>query len=100
MLSISGVLTPALLMSANGGTHTTWEDVAVMRTLPSSVVCVMQLMFAKRLDCAQLPRWMVLIPAHRSARMLCCSQLAFEIGKGNVVPRGAHFSIVRWSVSC
>ena len=30
---------PGFCVGANGGTHTTWEDVALMRTIPNSVVC-------------------------------------------------------------
>ena len=30
---------PGFCAGTNGGTHTTWEDVALMRTIPGAVVC-------------------------------------------------------------
>ena len=31
---------PGFAVGHNGGTHTTWEDVALMRMIPQSVVCI------------------------------------------------------------
>lgn len=82
---------PGFTVGANGGTHTTWEDVALMRTIPNSVVC-------DAADDTQL-EWIIrkfaamegihYVRANRKAAANIYSPAStFEIGKGNIVRTG------------
>ncbi len=89
---------PGFTVAANGGTHTTFEDVAIMRTLPGAVVC-------DAADDAQL-EWIVrtfatmgqgvhYVRANRKpVRNVYEAGSTFEMGKGNIVREGSDVLIV------
>ena len=88
---------PGFTVGANGGTHTTWEDVALMRTIPDAVV-------VDGADPVQT-EWVVReFSKSRGIHYLRCGRKAsykvyeegstFELGKGNVIRRGTDVLIV------
>lgn len=88
---------PGFCVGVNGGTHTTWEDVALMRTIPGAVVC-------DPADETQL-RWLVAqfsqmkgihyIRANRKAvRNVYKAGSTFELGRGNLLRSGDDVLIV------
>ncbi|MBM6774434.1 transketolase family protein [Olsenella profusa] len=88
---------PGFCVGTNGGTHTTWEDMALMRTIPGAVVC-------DAADETQM-RWIVAefaklegihyIRANRKAvRTVYESGSTFELGKGNLLREGSDVLIV------
>lgn len=88
---------PGFAVGANGGTHTTWEDVALMRTIPGAVVC-------DAADEVQL-EWIIrafaesdgihYVRATRKAvRNLYAEGSTFEMGRGNVVHPGSDVLVI------
>lgn len=88
---------PGFCVGTNGGTHTTWEDVALMRTLPGAVV-------VDAADETQL-RWIVhefanctgihYVRANRKAvRDVYEPGSTFELGRGNLLREGTDVLIV------
>lgn len=88
---------PGFCVGTNGGTHTTWEDMALMRSIPGAVVCDVA-------DEAQL-RWVVAefastegvhyVRANRKdVRNVYEPGSTFEIGKGNLLVQGSDVLIV------
>lgn len=88
---------PGFAAGMNGGTHTTWEDVALMRMIPGSVVC-------DAADEVQLA-WIIkafsrLTGVHyvRANRKDVYSiyepNTTFELGKGNILRQGKEILIV------
>lgn len=82
---------PGFTVGANGGTHTTWEDIALMRMIPHVLVC-------DAADDVQL-EWIIrnFIPldgihyvrANRKAvRNIYEKNATFRFGKGNVLKQG------------
>lgn len=88
---------PGFAVAHNGGTHTTWEDVALMRTIPGSVV-------VDPCDAVQFA-WVVkefmkhdgihYVRSNRKAvRKVYTEDSAFVLGKGNVLKKGTDVLIV------
>lgn len=88
---------PGFCVGTNGGTHTTWEDMALMRSIPGAVVC-------DPADETQM-RWIVsefaktegvhYIRANRKAvRNVYAPGSTFEMGKGNLLVKGDDVLIV------
>ena len=88
---------PGFCVGTNGGTHTSWEDMALMRSIPGAVVC-------DAADETQL-RWIVgefaqgegihYVRANRKAvRNVYEPGSTFEMGRGNVLREGADVLIV------
>lgn len=88
---------PGFTVGANGGTHTTWEDVAMMRTIPGSIVC-------DAADAVQAD-WIVrefaktngihyLRTARKDAPVIYAEGSTFELGKGNIVRQGSDVLII------
>ena len=84
---------PGFAVGPNGGTHTSWEDVALMRMIPNSIVC-------DPADGVQLS-WLIrelsdkagihYIRANRKAvREVYETDARFELGKGNILKQGSH----------
>ena len=82
---------PGFAAAQNGGTHTTWEDMALLRTIPGSVVC-------DAADAVQLA-WIVkeftkmegihYVRANRKpVRNVYKEGSEFELGKGNILKEG------------
>ncbi len=88
---------PGFAVGINGGTHTTWEDMALMRTIPGAIVC-------DPADETQM-RWIVAeyakmegihyIRANRkNVRNVYEPGSTFEFGKGNLLRQGSDVLIV------
>lgn len=88
---------PGFTVGPNGGTHTTWEDVALMREIPGSVI-------VDPCDETQT-RWVVkelskhegvhYIRANRKdVRNVYTPDSTFELGKGNVLREGKDILII------
>ena len=88
---------PGFAAGPNGGTHTTWEDVALMRAIPNAVIC-------DGADEVQL-EWIVrtfatmegihYFRANRKAvRNIYEKGSTFEMGKGNVLKKGSDVLII------
>lgn len=88
---------PGFCVGTNGGTHTTWEDMALMRSIPGAVVC-------DAADETQL-RWIVAefagldgihyVRANRKAvRNVYEPGSTFELGRGNLLREGSDVLIV------
>ena len=88
---------PGFTVGTNGGTHTTWEDMAIMRTVPGAIVC-------DAADATQLG-WIVsefvklegihYVRANRKdVRNVYESGSTFELGKGNLLSQGSDVLIV------
>ena len=88
---------PGFTVGANGGTHTTWEDVALMRTIPGAVVC-------DAADPVQF-EWIIrefakssgihYVRAGRKASWKVYEEgSTFEMGKGNVIRQGSDVLII------
>ena len=89
---------PGFCVGTNGGTHTTWDDVALMRTIPGAVVCDaaddVQMEWVVR-TFAQLGQGVHYLRANRKAvRRLYEPGSTFELGRGNVLRQGSDVLIV------
>lgn len=88
---------PGFAVAHNGGTHTTWEDVALMRSIPHSIV-------VDPCDAVQFS-WVVkefmkldgihYVRSNRKAvRKVYTEDSNFTLGKGNVVKKGTDILLV------
>lgn len=88
---------PGFTAGPNGGTHTTWEDVALMRAIPHAVVC-------DAADAVQL-EWIVRTYAEmegvhyfranrKAVRNVYKPGSTFTMGKGNVIRKGNDILIL------
>lgn len=88
---------PGFTVAHNGGTHTSYEDVALMRTIPGAVVC-------DACDATQM-QWIVkefcslegvhYVRGNRKAvRPVYTPDSTFELGKGNVLCQGRDVLII------
>lgn len=88
---------PGFCAGPNGGTHTTWEDVALMRAIPNAIVC-------DAADAVQLA-WIIeefakregvhYIRANRKAcRNVYQEGSTFELGKGILLKEGSDVLII------
>lgn len=88
---------PGFCAGPNGGTHTTWEDVAILRAIPNVVIC-------DGADAVQTS-WIVrefskhegvhyLRANRKGVRNLYEEGSTFELGKGNVIKQGHDVLII------
>lgn len=88
---------PGFTAGANGGTHTTWEDVALMRTIPNAVVCdaadSVQMAWILR-EFAKSSGIHYLRAAHKDSWHIYEEGSTFELGHGNVVRKGTDVLVV------
>ncbi|MCI6273358.1 MAG: alpha-ketoacid dehydrogenase subunit beta [Coriobacteriaceae bacterium] len=88
---------PGFTVGANGGTHTTWEDVALMRTIPGAVVCdaadSVQMAWILR-EFAKSAGIHYLRAARKDSWHIYEEGSTFELGRGNVVRRGTDALVV------
>lgn len=88
---------PGFTVGANGGTHTTWEDVALMRMIPHALVC-------DAADDVQL-EWIIrnfitlkgihYVRANRKAvRNIYEKGSTFTFGKGNILHKGKDVLLI------
>lgn len=88
---------PGFSVASNGGTYTSWEDVALMREIPGAVVC-------DPADDVQM-EWIIkeffkiegihYVRANRKAvRNVYQKGSEFEIGKGNILKQGDDILII------
>lgn len=83
---------PGFCVGTNGGTHTSWEDVALIRTIPGAVVCDpaddVQIEWVVRAF-AEMGQGIHYFRANRKAvRNVYAPGSTFEMGRGNVVREG------------
>jgi transketolase len=88
---------PGFTVGANGGTHTTWEDVALMREVPGAVVC-------DAADDVQM-EWILtefskmegihyVRGSRKDVRNVYKKGSSFTIGKGNILKEGNEVLIL------
>lgn len=88
---------PGFAAGHNGGTHTTWEDVALLRSIPNVVIC-------DAADEVQMD-WIIktfskMEGVHyvrgnrKGVRNVYAPGSTFEIGKGNLLKEGSDYLIV------
>ncbi|MGG5329913.1 transketolase family protein [Enterococcus sp. AZ163] len=88
---------PGFAAGHNGGTHTTWEDVALLRSIPDIVIC-------DAADEVQMD-WIIkkfskMAGVHyvrgnrKGVRNVYAPGSTFEIGKGNLLQEGSDYLIV------
>ena len=88
---------PGFTAGHNGGTHTTWEDIAVLRSIPNVVIC-------DAADATQM-KWIIetfsktdgihYVRGNRKAvRNIYTPGSTFKIGKGNLLNEGEDYLII------
>lgn len=81
----------------NGGTHTTYEDIAMMRTIPNAWVCdpadATQMRWIVREYCTH-PGVHYVRGGRKSVRDVYETDSVFEIGRGNVLHEGHDILII------
>lgn len=89
---------PGFCVAANGGTHTTYEDVAMMRTIPGAVVCDA----ADQVQMAWIVKTFLGLGAgihyvrgnRKNVRHVYEEGSTFELGRGNVVREGDDVLVI------
>lgn len=88
---------PGFTAGANGGTHTTWEDVALMRAVPQSVVCDA----ADEVQMDWIIRKFSTIPGvhyvrgnRKGVHQIYEKGTKFKLGKGNLLKEGTDILLV------
>lgn len=88
---------PGFTVAANGGTHTTFEDVALYRAMPTAVICdgadAVQTEWIVR-EFAKLKGVHYLRANRKDVRNIYEPGSTFELGKGNVVKEGEDVLII------
>jgi transketolase len=88
---------PGFTVGANGGTHTTWEDMALMRTIPGAVVCdaadPVQMAWIVR-EFAKTPGINYVRAGRKASFKVYAEGSTFELGHGNVIKQGTDVLIV------
>lgn len=88
---------PGFCVGANGGTHTTWEDVALMRAIPNAIVCdaadEQQLAWIIK-EFAKLEGVHYVRANRKDVRNVYAKGSTFELGKGNVLCDGKDILII------
>lgn len=88
---------PGFTVGANGGTHTTWEDMALMRTIPGAVVCdaadSVQMAWIVR-EFAKTPGINYVRAGRKASFKVYAEDSTFELGRGNVIKQGTDVLIV------
>lgn len=88
---------PGFTVGPNGGTHTTWEDVALMTSIPGAVVCdgcdAVQVEWIVR-EFAKMEGIHYLRANRKNVRNVYKPGTTFTMGKGNVVKEGKDVLII------
>lgn len=88
---------PGFSVAANGGTHTSFDDVAIMRTIPNARVFdaadATQMAWIVR-ECAGLPGINYFRGDRKAIRNVYTEDSTFELGKGNVLREGSDVLII------
>jgi transketolase len=88
---------PGFTAGANGGTHTTWEDVALMRTIPGAIVCdaADSVQFAWILrEFAKYDGIHYVRAGRKNSWSVYAEGSTFEFGRGNIVRSGSDVLVV------
>lgn len=88
---------PGFCAGPNGGTHTTWEDVALMRAIPHAIVCdaADEVQLAWIIEEFSKQEGIHYIRANRKAcRNVYKEGSTFEMGKGNLLKKGSDVLII------
>lgn len=88
---------PGFAAGPNGGTHTTWEDVALMRAIPNAVICdaadAVQLEWIVR-TYAEMEGIHYLRANRKAVRNVYDPNSTFTMGKGNILCKGEDVLII------
>lgn len=88
---------PGFCAGANGGTHTTWEDVALLRVIPGVVICdgadAVQTSWIVK-EFSRHPGIHYLRANRKGVRNLYEEGSTFELGKGNIVKTGKDVLVI------
>lgn len=88
---------PGFTVGANGGTHTSFEDIALMRAMPEALVCDAaddtELEFILR-EFAKLKGVHYVRAGRKNCRRLYDASSTFELGKGNIVKEGKDVLVI------
>ena len=88
---------PGFTVAANGGTHTTFEDVALMRVMPTAVVTdaadAVQMEWIVR-EFSKFPGIHYVRGNRKDVRNVYAPGSTFELGKGNVLTKGDDVLII------
>lgn len=88
---------PGFAAGPNGGTHTTWEDVALMRMIPNSVICdaadEVQMAWIIR-EFSQMTGVHYVRGNRKAVHKVYEPGSTFELGKGNLLQAGTDILLV------
>lgn len=88
---------PGFAAGPNGGTHTTWEDMALMRTIPNSVVCdaadEVQMEWIIR-EFSKIKGIHYVRGNRKAVHKIYKEDSTFELGKGNILQEGSDILLV------
>lgn len=88
---------PGFAAGHNGGTHTTWEDIALLRSIPEVVICdaadEIQMDWIIK-EFAKLKGVHYVRGNRKGVKNVYAPGSAFEIGKGNLLREGQDYLIV------
>lgn len=88
---------PGFTVGPNGGTHTTWEDVAIMRTIPNAIICdpadEVQLSWVLK-EFAKLDGIHYVRANRKDVRNVYKEGSSFTIGKGNILKTGTDVLLI------
>lgn len=88
---------PGFTVGPNGGTHTTWEDVAIMRTIPNAIICdpadEVQLAWVLK-EFTKLDGIHYVRANRKDVRNVYEAGSEFTLGKGNILKKGSDVLLV------
>lgn len=88
---------PGVCVGANGGTHNTFEDIAIMRAIPNALVVApadeVQLAWTIR-ECAKMEGVHYIRANRKGNPTMYAEGSTFEFGKGNVIREGSDVLLV------
>lgn len=88
---------PGFSAGPNGGTHTTWEDMALMRAIPNSVVCdaadEVQMEWIIR-EFSKIKGIHYVRGNRKAVHKIYKESSTFELGKGNILQEGSDILLV------
>lgn len=88
---------PGFTVGPNGGTHTTWEDVAIMRTIPNAIICdpadEVQLSWVLK-EFAKLDGIHYVRANRKDVRNVYDASSSFTLGKGNILKKGSDVLLI------
>lgn len=88
---------PGFCAGPNGGTHTTWEDVALMRTIPNAIICdpcdEQQLHWVIK-EFAKIEGIHYVRANRKDVRNVYEEGSTFVLGKGNILKQGKDILII------